>query len=174
MSTHNPLVEPEGAGNFTPIPDGEYACKFVGVEVVRGKKYQSEDEEDKLKWSFSVLSESHTLSKRTSLSTWAKPGTESGVVKFLKLMDPIALKKCPKSGEHAYTKEGLWSLIQKLTGQYFAVQVELVEDKFNNILNLRKISQDEAKALLAKKEVEPVAPSKNLKEVSLDDDSIPF
>ena len=171
-TTHNPLVEPEGAGSFTPLKDGEYACKFIGVEVVRGKKYQSEDEEDKLKWAFAVLSESHTLSKRTSLSTWAKPGTESGVVKILKTMDLKGLKNADKSGEFAYKKEALWALIQKQIGKYFSLTVEIVDEKFNNIVNIRPISQDEAKMMVEKAGQEPVEPK--LKEVSFEQDKLPF
>lgn len=181
-TSNNPLVEPEFGATKPPLIDGEYACKFIGVEVVRGKKFQSEDEEDKLKWAFAVLSESHTLSKRTSLSTWAKPGTESGVVKILKTMDLKGLKAADKSGEFAYKKEALWALIQKQIGKFFSLTVEVVDEKFNNIVNIRAITADEAKMMVEQaanapevaKVQEKVAAQKKLKEISLEDDKMPF
>ena len=116
-----------GGGDFPTLPPGTYTGQLLAVEVKAGKKYQSEELEDQIRFRFVV---SHDSLGDVNLFKWTRnvAHPESGLVKLLLSMSGGAL-----SADVIDDADRLWDFALSLQGHSFLLLVSKKDNGKNKI-----------------------------------------
>ena len=168
---NNPLTSP--GDNYGPsilLDEGEHICKLKKVDHIKDKwKKDDGSTADALRFTFTARDNPQAyISKLTSVSSWAKKGNESGLVKLMQQLDIKGLRACEMSEENVYDTEPLWALVQAQVGKEFVLFIEPT-DKYNNFSIARPyVAGDKVEAAPKPVAVDKAAAWKG------DPDDIPF
>jgi len=154
------LKRPTGAGGRTfddVVPTGLYSAKVVAVEECEKKKYQSEEMEEALKFSFKL--NSGQIGRYVTSTSLASKPNKSKLYKLIEALDPAAVS----SG--ALTKdETALRAIEGLVGKLCMLQVVVVDKGDMKYSNIEGVLPTVAEGLQ----------KQDVRDVPLADDDIPF